>query len=298
MSRVEEVLNWYTENDKNDPNMYELIEVLSEYSRNADTSKEKVEDLVKLELSRLINNGIVKDTNDSLISMVMEFAEKALKGEAVPEELENYAKKVAGVSFWLKTEYSRGAAFEYDNNNEYRKMLELESAAKNAGIEISTSVHSTMDFIKGHCSRALNEPKEPPYVYWDMQKEISEKANSRMRALIMTAEPYVYPEKLNQMLENKNLLEATIPTVIDLGQGLDFDTVRNRLIERGLSEAFQRFVIAQTVLYAKQGPEFYEFSSKKYGFEIDSTWLEKLKDENKKLAEKYGEKVDSDNYSK
>ena len=298
MSRVEEVLNWYTENDKNDPNMYELIEVLSEYSRNADESKEKVENLVKLELTRLFANRIIRDTNDSLVKMVMEFMEKAVKGEAVPEELENYAKKVAGVSFWLKTEYSRGATFEYDNNDEYREMQKLESDVRNAGIDISVCIHSTKSFIEEHCSRTLKETKEPPYVYWNIQKEISKNANSRMRALIMTAEPYVYPEKLNQMLENKSLLEATIPTVIDLGQGLDFDTVRNRLSDRGLSEAFRRFVLAQTVLYAKQGPEFYKFSADKDGFTFDSAWLEELKEENKKLAEKYGEKVDSDNYSK
>ncbi|MBQ6405130.1 MAG: hypothetical protein IJJ63_03635 [Bacilli bacterium] len=61
MSRVGDVFNWYTEHDKNDPNMYELIEVLSQYSRNADESKEKVEDLVELEVERLITNGIIKD---------------------------------------------------------------------------------------------------------------------------------------------------------------------------------------------------------------------------------------------
>lgn len=293
MSRINGVLNWYRENGQNDPNMYELIEVLCQNSIYKDTDDESIKELVELEVSRLLTNGIVKDENDSLVKMVKEFEKKAINGEAVDYELEDYAKKVAGVAFWIKQEERNGKTISYDNFNEYKEMLRYEDAVIDKKINISDSVKITMDFIGVHCNEALNRLKEH-HINSRCAKEVVPRQNySRMASLVMMAEPYVYPEKFDVMVKNANdLLDTTIDTIIDLGQGLDFDTVINRLDEKNLSGAGHGFVIGQVALYAKQGPEFYIYSCEKDGYKIDEetlAWLEELKEENRKLAEKAGE---------
>ena len=289
MSRVEGVLNWYTENDKNDPNMYELVEVLSEYSRGADDSKERVESLVELEVKRLFTNRIIKDQNDSLVKMIQEFKEKALNGEAIPQVLENYAKKIAGVSFWIKQEERNGNNIVYNNIAEYKNMLQMENDAIMAGSSISGSIKELRDYIDVHCDDNLNELRNS---YFDYKKSTEKKYN-RMELLVMQTEPYVYPEKYEKMLKYANsLLDASIETIVALGKGNDFDNVYNMLKGKDLSGAGLGFVVSQAALYAKNGPEFFMFMCDKDGTKLDegtSTWIEDLKKENQELAEAVGE---------
>ena len=289
MSRVEGVLNWYTENDKNDPNMYELVEVLSEYSRGADDSKERVECLVELEVKRLFTNRIIKDQNDSLVKMIQEFKEKAINGEAIPQVLENYAKKIAGVSFWIKQEERNGNNIVYNNIAEYKNMLQMETDAIMAGSSISGSIKELRDYIDVHCDDNLNELRNSHFDY----KKSTEKKYNRMELLVMQVEPYVYPEKYEKMLKYANgLLDASIETIVALGKGNDFDTVYNMFEGKDLSGAGLIFALSQAAEYAKNGPEFFEFICNKYGKKLDeetSTWIEDLKKENQELAEAVGE---------
>ena len=307
MSRVEGVFNWYTEHDKNDPNMYELIEVLSQYSRDADENKEKVKDLVELEVERLITNGIIKDQNDLLVKMVMEFADKALKGEAVPQELEDYAKKVAGVSFCLKQEYSRrGETFAYDNVNEYRDMLKLEDHVKQQGIKISDNIRVLMDYIVFHGNDSIISVRNNHINEVAINNSEFGDSSSKFDAMVMLAEPYVYPEKMEEMIqaakENYFLpLDVFVATTIELGQGMDFALIRDRLREKNLSGIGESAVLNHTVYFAKKGPEFYMFMKEKDGQRISAEVMDILKgiiEENKKLEEQSVVITDSDSYSK
>lgn len=307
MSRVEGVFNWYTEHDKNDPNMCELIEVLSQYSRDADDSKEKVEDLVKLEVERLITNGIIKDQNDLLVKMVMEFADKALKGDAVPQELEDYAKKVASVSFRLKQEYSRsGETFDYDNVYEYRDMLKLEDLVKQHGIKISDNIRVLMDYIVVHGNDFIIRERNNHINDVAINNSKFGDSSSKFDAMVMLAEPYVYPEKMKEMIqaakENYFLpLDVFVDTTIELGQGMDFALIRDRLRNANLSGIGESAVLNHTIYFAKKGPEFYMFMKEKDGERISDAVMDILEgiiEENKKLEEQSVAITDSDNYSK
>ena len=122
---------------------------------------------------------------------------------------------------------------------------------------------------------------------------VEDKYNSRFESLVMQAEPYVYPEKYEQMVKYaNNLLDVSLDAIIALGKGNDFDTVNNMLKEKNISGAGLSFAVSQAALYAKNGPEFFMFMCDKDGSKIDektSAWLEELKKENQELAKKAGE---------
>lgn len=307
MSRVNSILSWYAENDKNDPNIYELIEVLSEYSRNADCSAKDVEELVKLEVERLFANGIIKVENDPLVKMVMEFKEKALKGEAVPLELEDYSKKVAGVSYWLKTEHSRrGDTFEYFNISEYRQMLSLEDRVREQGIAVGDNTRILMDYITVHGNDII---KKMRYSHINevasKSPNHSEATNNKIASLVMISEPYVYPEKMEKMEEDVRdnwmlPIDIAMNAIVELGQGLDFDSVRKRLYDANLSSFYESALLSHIAEYAKRGPEFFMFMRDKDGIKISEdtmAHLQRIIEENKTLAAKHGENTDSVNYS-
>ena len=134
---------------------------------------------------------------------------------------------------------------------------------------------------------------------------IEEANDAKLTQILMMVEPYVYPERMEEMAtsvkETKFLsLDAAVDTIIDLGQGLDFDIVSSKLREKNLSGIGEIVVLNFVAIYAKNGPEFFISVCEKGGFEISDEnmrILKQLMEENKRFAEQHGEKTDSGNYT-
>ena len=150
MSRIKDIYDWHSQNAEADPNMFELIEVLSVASVLPKVDKEEINQLVNLEITKLFNNGIIDNENDPLVRLVVEFQQKALYKEEVSEPLAEYAKMVAGISFWIKTQLARTEnkeAFKYDNFHEYADLLKKERALLQSGEKLGLNLKQLAEFI-------------------------------------------------------------------------------------------------------------------------------------------------------
>lgn len=152
MSRIENIYNWYSENIEADPNMFELIDALAEVSNLPGDDKENINQLVNIEITRLYEKGIVENEYDPLVRLVVEFQQKALTKEEVSPSLAEYARMVAGISFWIKTQLSRKENkedFQYDNFHEYADLLKKERALRQSGEELGLNLKQLAEFIAG-----------------------------------------------------------------------------------------------------------------------------------------------------
>lgn len=291
--RLQGVLNWYKENTSSNPNMFELVEVLCRASRDDTRNVELIKELTRLEVERLITNGIVLSEDDSLVQMILEIYEQVLGDHEISEDKENYLKTVAGVTFWLKTLEVNGQRATYDNVEEYTRLMDYKYTLMNKGETISDTCLRNEDFIS---LRYKNDRYERANEWnqlgarIDTSLPIDEKIDYAMNLI----KPYVYPERLQVLSEichkNKGCpMNITLNSIRDLAIGVDFDTVIKKIGDAhlsGLGESLEMGTIAHN---AKCGPEFYMYAMQKRGIKIPNEYMEylnKLKEENMELANK------------
>ena len=276
MSRVENVYNYYKSNSENDPNIYELIEVLCDSSHNED-GKASLVDLVKLEVDRLFKNGIVTDEKDPLVQLVQEVQSQVLSGAEISDEFADYAKKVAGISFYIKQQ-QRGMEnpddFTYDNVGEKK----------------SDSLRKLSDLI-AKSFKAIKTPIK--YRLSNFAKGV-QGFEARRDLVIQDVLPYIYPQESQDFAKSVSSpfgpgVDLIVRSIIDLDIGVDFDIVKKRLEEDtdGSGLGFAKSVI---VLYSKVGPDFAE----SLGGKMDDdkiNYLNALRQKNKKYANELASKT-------
>ena len=291
--RLQGVLNWFKENPNSNPNMYELVEVLSQASRDEEKNEALIKELTKLEVERLINNGIVTSEDDCLVQMVLEVYEQVLGGQQISEEKENYLKMVAGVSFYLKTLEANGQEVTYNNTYEYSTLMDHKYELMERGEEISDTVLKNEDLITLRYKNNIESysyERDKSAIQISPFLPIDEKIDNALELI----KPYVYPERLQILSEichkNKTLpTDMTLTVIRDLGIGVNFDTAEKELDDAnlsGLGWSIEMGTIANT---AKNGPEFYIHTMEKNGFKItpeNMEYLNKLKEENLELEKK------------
>ena len=292
MSRLNDIYKWYTENNTSDPNMFELIEVLSQHSRMPGDYTDEINQLVELETKRLFENGIITDEADPLVMLITEFQQKALLQEAVSKELEEYAKMVAGISFWIKTQLSRSENkedFRYENNYEYERLLENEVALDNSGELRSKPLRELAEFIAKNNKDVKVPRKQESYHF-------AEKAtNDREKTMIIANDviPYIYPEKFDSFIEiwktGGPMIEA-VNAIIDLEIGVDYDLIQKR-IENSCDGSGISFANGAVLEYAKHGPDYFMHISKGFHRQLteeELAHIEEIRKQNEEYAKNEG----------
>lgn len=254
MSRVKNVYDWYSNNKENDPNLYELVEVLCDASKDG-TDNNQIEALVKLEVDRMISNGIVSDENDCLVRMIKEVMNFVLEKHDVSDEFADYVKKVVGVAFWLKQE-NRGKEKPtlYNNYDEYRMLLKLENDFDNAGEKKSPTLKELSDFIAG----SYQEIRVPRKQELPNYRESLSSNRDKYYAMINDVLPYIYPQEAEGFArhwKNGGPLAATVNGIIDFEVGIDPKIVLKRL-EREVDGFGYGFAKSLIIMYSKNGPDF------------------------------------------
>ena len=256
MSRVQNVYDWYNMNQSNDPNLYELVEVLCEASQD-DVDSAQIEALVNLEIERMISNGIVADEKDCLVRFVKEVEHRVLQKQPISDEFADYAKKISGVAFWLKQD-SRGKEqpTSYSNYDEYRMLLGLENDFENVGEKKSSALKELSDFIAGSYQEVrVPRKQELPNYRANLSSQ-----NDRYLAMINDVLPYIYPQEAQDFAshwETGGPLAESVNAIIDLEVGVDPKVVLKRLEEKtdGFGLGFAKSIVTR---YSKVGPDFAE----------------------------------------
>lgn len=256
MSRVEQVYDWYNKNQSNDPNLFELVEVLCESSQD-DIDSSRIEALVNMEVARMRSNGIVTDEEDSLVRFVREVEARVLQKQPISAEYANYAKKVAGVAFWLKQD-SRGKEqpTSYSNYDEYRMLLRLENDFENVGEMKSSALRELSDFIAGSYQE-VNVPRKQSLPNYRVNLS---SLRARQNAMIEDVLPYIYPQEARDFAnhwETGGPLVESVNAIIDLEVGVDPKVVLERL-EESVDAFGLGFAKSIVIRYSKVGPDFAE----------------------------------------
>ena len=294
--RMKNILNWYVDHTEANPNMYELVEVLSEASREENKNDELISILSNLELSRLLRTGIAKDQNDSLIQMVLELKNQIDGGQEVSYEKEDFLKKLAGVSFYLKTEeMEKGVRPVYANAEEYIKLLDFKDAFIDSGETVTDAIRGTMDFVASYY-------KNDDYRLPDRHTSISLWANKRthggetkIMAMVSLIEPYIYPpnaQKLVDYIMKDHYLPAdlALESIRDVSMGKDFGEIYQRIMKENVNGTQLLDIINVIVLYAKNGIDFYHFAANQVGYKPtpeDLAYLDMRKRVNEELEKQY-----------
>ena len=259
------IYDFYNNNPQNDPNMRELVEVLSQVSRNDEKDKELIEQLTDLELKRLFQNKIITNEEDSLVQFIKEVRDAVLSGRKISEKTESFIKSLAGVTFYIKQTKSREPNYLYDNEKEYLELLKMRDEVKASG-EYTDTMKRNLDYIRAN----LNKEKLA-----DMISEII---------------PYIYPERMDNLVtycQNNFLpLDIAIKTIKLLGMGTDFDMVLDQIDNANLSWIDVNSVLNFAANFGKNGPEFWLYTMKKINTQVsedDLAYIEQIIAENESL---------------
>lgn len=293
--RLENVFKWYGENKESDPNMFELVEVLSQVSRSDDKNLELAAALTDLEIDRLFNNGIVNSEDDPLIKMVREIKDKVVSGEEIPYETEGFVKSLAGVTFYLKTKEARegNKRTVYDNIDEYVNLFDMREDMINNGGEYTDNMRANFDFITVRFDTERTLPSR-----LSLASRANERAavtgNDKIMEMVEEVKPYIYPEREQELidyLKNNTMMPMSLAleSIINLAIGMDFDKVVKKIEEADISGWGISTVMNTLLLFAKNGPEFWMYVVSNSGQEVSDENLDFVKNkqvENIELEEK------------
>ena len=290
--RMRNVLKWYVDNKEADPNIFELVEVLSQVSRSDNINLEMASVLADLEIDRLFKNKIIFDEKDNLIQMIREIKDKVISGEEISYEEEDFVKSLSGISFYLKTNEARnnGEKTVYDNRDEFVTLFDLREKMLDNGLKYSDNMRSNYDFIYAHYKNDLVALPGRFSISAIANKRALNSGNKFME-MLEQVKPYVYPERIQELIdycEKDDMLPTGIAfqTIIDLGVGIDFDTVLNKIEQAELSEWGLSDTCNVALMFAKNGPDFWQYVSEKNNYTISQENLDYLnnrKEENLKL---------------
>lgn len=255
ISTIDKVYNfYYKEHPTNDPNMFELVDLLC----NAPNSKEgklKLAELVDLEISRLFENKIVTSENDPLCKFIRELEEQVFRGKKILGEFEDYAKRVAGISFYIKQkqrDMEKPDDFTYSNPDEYRCLMYSENDFDNAGEKKFDSLRELSDFIAGSYKSVEAPVKYELHTFRNLNDKEKE------RRIIQDVSPYIYPQEVENfagLIRRYHGLDFVASAIRELEIGIPFDIVQERLEKRaeGRSPSFLDSLI---IRFSKKGLDF------------------------------------------
>ncbi len=297
MGRMYGVLNWYKENPSNNPNIYELMEVMCEAARNDELDPETLKELTELEIKRLIDNGIVKSEEDKLVALIREVEERVLGGEVLSDDEELLTKMTAGVAFHIKrSEAETGKTYTYDNSDEYYRILNArKKVIEEKGI-LSEAMQNNLSFIDSRYALFRKHLPEGFGMQDERRAKMEAEKDVTIKMMEAQLKPFVYPERLQELLkyykQNSVLMpaELIIMTIIDLSLGEKFDSVLEKIDSQKLADTSRFYVLNCIMRYAKNGPDFWLFEKRKSGQKIDSSDLATvalMNDSNARLDEKY-----------
>lgn len=293
--RMQNVFNWYNENKESDPNMFELVEVLSQVSRSETKNFDLVSALTGLEIGRLFSNGIVLSEEDSLVQLIQEIRQKVLEGKVISQETEDFTKSLAGVTFYIKTQESRqteGNHFVYDNTDEYIRLLDMKDKVVDSGEDYTETMRNNIDYIAVHYKN--NQRTMPTrHTMEGRANDRSDSSEAKVLYMISEVEPYVYPERVPELIEycQTNYLlpiDTALEIIRELAINPDFDAVMENLDNRNLSSLGWRNVLGAALMFAKNGPDFFLYAMDKKGISVlkeNEEYASRRKEENLKLEE-------------
>ena len=293
--RMKMVLEWYLDHKDSDSNMYELVEVMCQASREEELNRDALNMLSGVEVERLFSRGIVKTEDDPLVQMVMEIRAKILKGEKLSEAMEDFAKMLVGITFYLRTVEARtGQKAEYANRDEYVRLLDSRDAVLDAGEKLTPVMQRNLDFVSVHYK---NDHYRLPDRHASVNAWANERSNNtqaKLLAMISAVEPYMYPPKVQDMMSmidgDSSLSGVDFDLIRDLGMGKDFNEIYQKLESSNMSGLGLGLALNNAAMYAKRGPEFWLFAAERIPYTPtveDLQYIEQLKQENMELEKQY-----------
>ncbi len=290
---IQNILNWYLTNKEAIPNMMELVGILCEIPVAEDVDLDLANQLIILEINRLLEKGIVPDIKDSFVQMILELREKSFSDVIISDNFGLFLKRMVSIVLYLKTleGKSNGEPIVYRNVEEYVSLLDLKDKLLEEGEIFSDFVLDNIAYISIHYQ---NAEVQLPIKYTSIRTWANFRVNPN-ESILQSMDAYVYPTRLQELLnlfDNGYIvpLDLVLDCIRDLSSDSNFKSTLQKIDQANLSEIVFGEVLNSIVLYAKFGPDFWHYTADVLHYqpsqeELD--YIENKKKENEVLEIQY-----------